>query len=274
MNFTCGGLVGYSCVNSSLSSKRPPSQAVPSGPSTKAVQTKRLPYSGDALMLSSFSLLIFWRSLISLFSQGVLIQIMIIQPWSITNLYPIQDTNKWWILVWDASSEEDAEGGCLAHNTSKWEKVIVTWVKKLSSWESGNNSLRDLIVYWNFIIGLFFYSEYLWISKLKLFIFIMFWRKKVVCNLLWFNLLLSAVPSFRLFIYLTLFFFFIWWYLACFSNLVWTKDFFIAFLILSFLFFRLTLDFCKFWLILSIKTFMMKVALRMILTYLMEVVHI
>lgn len=225
-------------------------------------------------MLSSFSLLIFWRSLISLFSQGVLIQIMIIQPLSITNLYPLQDRNKWWILVWDASSKEDAEGGCLTHNTSEWEKIIVARVKKLSSWESRNNSFRNLIVYWDFIIRLFFYSENLWISKLELFIFIMFWRKKVVCNLLWLNLLFSALPSLRLLIKFTLLFFFIWKYLARFSNLVWTKNFFIAFFILSFLFFRLTLNFCKFLFILSIKTFMMKVALRMIFTYLMEVVHI
>lgn len=161
-------------------------------------------------MLSSFSLLIFWRSLISLFSQGVLIQIMIIQPLSITNLYPLQDRNKWWILVWDASSKEDAEGGCLAHNTSEWEKIIVARIKKLSSWESRNNSFRNLIVYWDFIIRLFFYSENLWISKLELFIFIMFRRKKMVCNLLWLNLLFSAMSSLRLLIKFTLFFFFIW----------------------------------------------------------------
>lgn len=51
MNLIWGGLVGYSWVNSSFSSKRPPSQAVPSGPSMKAVQRRRLPSSGEALML-------------------------------------------------------------------------------------------------------------------------------------------------------------------------------------------------------------------------------
>lgn len=130
-------------------------------------------------------------------------------PPSITNLYPLQDTNKWWILVWDASSKEDAEGWCLPHHSSKWEKIIVTWVEKLSSWESRNYSLRNLIVYWDLIIRLLLNPEYLRISNLELFIFIMFRRKKVIGDLLWFDLLLSTLSSLRLFIYLTLFFFFI-----------------------------------------------------------------
>lgn len=73
VNFIWGGFVGYSWVNSNLNSNKPPSHAVPSGPSMNAVQWRRFPSSGEALMLWSSSLFILARSRINLFYAGVLI---------------------------------------------------------------------------------------------------------------------------------------------------------------------------------------------------------